>query len=212
LITPIELTRLVLPEMLDRGYGRIINISAIAGRVGFPLTEAYAAGKDGLIAFSRVLRTDYRSAGISASAIVLGAVKDAGLGQRTLDEIGLEANTAFMVKPEKVAKAVVRAIERDKPETVVMRGPGRLLKALMDLFPALGETMNRMSGAEKLMGRSPTTAKRCTRGAWRPNRVSEARVRARVAAPGRRAGSRRASDRCSGRRPRASRERARRVR
>jgi hypothetical protein len=33
-----------------------------------------------------------------------------------------------------------------------MRGPGRLLKALMDLFPALGETMNRMSGAEKLMG------------------------------------------------------------
>lgn len=138
--------------MLDRGYGRIINISAIAGRVGFPLTEAYAAGKDGLIAFSRVLRTDYRSAGISASAIVLGAVKDAGLGQRTLDEIGLEANTAFMVKPEKVAKAVVRAIERDKPETVVMRGPGRLRKALMDLFPALGETMNRMSGAEKLMG------------------------------------------------------------
>jgi short-subunit dehydrogenase len=138
--------------MLERGYGRIINISAIAGRVGFPFTEAYAAGKDGLIAFSRVLRNDYRTTGVSASAIVLGAVKDAGLGQRTLDETGLKASTAFMVKPEKVAGAVVRAIDKDRAEIVVMPGPGRLLKALMDLSPGLGRAMNRISGAEKLMG------------------------------------------------------------
>jgi uncharacterized protein len=141
----------LLPQMLERRYGRIVNISAIAGRVGFPFTEAYAAGKDGLIAFSRVLRNDYRSAGVSASAIVLGAVRDAGLGQRTLDETGLKANTAFMVKPEKVARAVVRAIERDQAEIVVMPGPGRLMKALMDLFPGFGPAMNRISGAEKLM-------------------------------------------------------------
>jgi short-subunit dehydrogenase len=152
LITPIELSRLLLPGMLERGYGRIVNISAIAGRVGFPLTEAYAASKDGLIAFSRVIRNDYRRAGVSASAVILGAVKDAGLGQRTLDDTGLTANTAFMVKPERVANAVVRAIEKDKAEIVVMPGPGRLLKALMDLFPGLGPAMNRMSGAGKLMG------------------------------------------------------------
>jgi short-subunit dehydrogenase len=151
LLTPIELSRLLLPQMLDRGYGRIVNISAIAGRVGFPFTEAYAASKDGLIGFSRVLRNDYRDTGVSASAIVLGAVRDAGLGQRTLDETGLEASTAFMVKPERVAKAVVRAIEKDKAEIVVMRGPGRVLKALMDLFPGLGAALNRISGSEKLM-------------------------------------------------------------
>jgi short-subunit dehydrogenase len=151
LLTPIELSRLLLPQMLDRGYGRIVNISAIAGRVGFPFTEAYAASKDGLIAFSRVLRNDYRDTGVSASAIVLGAVRDAGLGQRTLDETGLEASTAFMVKPERVAKAVVCAIEKDKAEIVVMRGPGRVLKALMDLFPGLGAALNRISGSEKLM-------------------------------------------------------------
>ena len=151
LLTPIELSRLLLPQMLDRGYGRIVNISAIAGRVGFPFTEAYAASKDGLIGFSRVLRNDYRDTGVSASAIVLGAVRDAGLGQRTLDETGLEASTAFMVKPERVAKAVVCAIEEDKAEIVVMRGPGRVLKALMDLFPGLGAALNRISGSEKLM-------------------------------------------------------------
>src|SRR5438067_5355738 len=105
LITPIELSHLLLPGMLERGYGRIINISSIAGRVGFPYTEAYAASKDGLIAFSRVLRNDYRRDGVSASAIVLGAVKNTGLGQRTLDELGLKTKTAFMVTPDKVAKS-----------------------------------------------------------------------------------------------------------
>ena len=152
LITPIALARLLLPAMLERGYGRIINISSIAGRVGFPFTEAYAASKDGLIAFSRVLRNDYRRAGVSATAIVLGAVKDAGLGQRTLDELDLQTNTSFMVTPEKVAKTVVRAIEKDKAEIVLMPGPGRLLKALMDLYPGFGPTMNRISGGEKFMG------------------------------------------------------------
>ena len=152
LTAPIALTHLVLPGMLARGRGHIVNISAMAGRVSFPFTEAYAASKDGLIAFSRVLRNDYRRAGVSATAIVLGAVKDAGLGQRTLDELDLQTNTSFMVTPEKVAKTVVRAIEKDKAEIVLMPGPGRLLKALMDLYPGFGPTMNRISGGEKFMG------------------------------------------------------------
>src|SRR5438552_4164310 len=97
LIAPIQLTHLLLPQMLERGYGRIVNISSLAGHVGFPFTEAYGAGKDGLIAFSRVFRNDYRKTGVSASAVILGAVKNAGLGHRTLEETGLESNTAFMV-------------------------------------------------------------------------------------------------------------------
>jgi short-subunit dehydrogenase len=151
LIAPIELTHQVLPGMLDRGYGRIINISSLAGHVGFPNTEAYAASKDGLIAFSRVLRNDYRQGGVSASAIILGAVKNAGLGQRTLDELDAKTNTAFMVGPEKVARAVLRAIEKDKAEIVVMPGPGRLLKALMDFFPGFGPAITRISGGDTFM-------------------------------------------------------------
>jgi short-subunit dehydrogenase len=151
LIAPIELTHQLLPGMLERGYGRIINISSLAGHVGFPYTEAYAASKDGLIAFSRVLRNDYRRGGVSASAIILGAVKNAGLGQRTLDELEAKTNTAFMVGPEKVARAVLRAIDKDKAEIVVMPGPGRVIKALMDLFPGFGPAMTRISGGDKFM-------------------------------------------------------------
>jgi short-subunit dehydrogenase len=153
LIAPVELSHLLLPQMLERGYGHIVNVSSLAGHVGFPYTEAYAAAKDGLIAFSRVLRNDYRSSGVSASALILGAVKDAGIGQRTLDETGIASNNAFMVKPEKVARAVVRAIERDKAELVVMPGPGRLLKALLDFSPGFGAKMNRLAGAETVMSK-----------------------------------------------------------
>src|SRR5437879_864325 len=101
--------------MLERGYGRIVNISSLAGRVGFPFTEAYAAAKDGLIAFSRVLRNDYRTTGVSASSVVLGAVKGTGIGQRTLDETGLTSSTAFMVD----------RIESPEPSCARSRGTAR---------------------------------------------------------------------------------------
>jgi short-subunit dehydrogenase len=55
--------------MLQRGYGRIVNISSPAGHTSFPYTEAYAAAKDGLTAFSRVLHSDYRNTGVSATSV-----------------------------------------------------------------------------------------------------------------------------------------------
>lgn len=153
LIAPIRLTHRVLPGMLARGRGHIVNISSIAGRVGFPYTEAYAAAKDGLIGFSRVLRNDYRARGVSASAVILGAIRGAGQGQRTSDEMGEGMPRAGTSTPEAVAAAVVDAIRRDRAEIVVMPGPGRLLKALLDLFPALGGALNRASGANATMAR-----------------------------------------------------------
>ena len=56
LIAPVALSHATLPGMLRRGRGHIVNISAMAGRVSFPYTEVYAAAKDGLIGFTRVLR------------------------------------------------------------------------------------------------------------------------------------------------------------
>ena len=151
LATPLLLSRLLLPGMLDRGYGRIVNISSLAGHVSFPYTETYAAAKDGLNAFSRVLRSDYRSAGVTATSLILGAVKDVGFGARTLAETGLTANTSFAAKPEKVAAATLRAIDKGKAEIVVNPGPGRLLKALMDYSPGMGPMINRLTGADRLM-------------------------------------------------------------
>lgn len=146
LLAPLELTRLVLPGMLERGQGHVVNVSALAGRMGFPFTEAYAAAKDGLIAFTRVLRSDYRERGVSASTLVLGIVRGAGQSQRLSDDAGTKV-PALSIPAEVVGRAVVRAVREDRAEMVLMPGPGRLLKALMDLFPGFGPWLNRSSGA-----------------------------------------------------------------
>ncbi|HEY1421575.1 MAG TPA: SDR family NAD(P)-dependent oxidoreductase [Candidatus Dormibacteraeota bacterium] len=153
LVAPMELTRLLLPGMLERGSGHVVNISSIAGRVGFPYTEAYAAAKDGLIGFTRVLRNDYRGRGVSASVIVLGAIRGAGQGQRTSDEVGLAMSGMGTSPARSVGRAVLSAIREDRAEIVVMPGPGRLMKALMDLFPSMGSAMNRMLRADQTMRR-----------------------------------------------------------
>jgi short-subunit dehydrogenase len=145
---PIELTRLLLPGMLQRKRGHIVNVSSMGGRIGFPYTEVYSAAKDGLIAFTRVLRADYRKVGVSSSVLILGSIGGAGVGERTMKEMHLEMSgmdKAFLSPAEAVARATVKSIRRDKTEIVILPGPGRLLRALMDLFPGMGRVMGQMA-------------------------------------------------------------------
>lgn len=90
LTSAVMLSRLLLPDMLARERGHIVNISSMAGRTSFPYTEAYAAAKDGLIGFTRVLRADYRRRGVSGSTLILGPVGGAGIGARTAEEVGIK--------------------------------------------------------------------------------------------------------------------------
>jgi short-subunit dehydrogenase len=153
LMAPIELTHLLLPGMLERGRGHSVNVSSIAGYVGFPYTEAYAAAKSGLIGFTRTLRADYRGSGISASTLILGAIGGAGFGVRAERETGVKAPSFPLPHARTVGKATVRAIKRDKAEIVIFPGPGRLMKALWDFFPGMGPSMNRLAGVEGVMER-----------------------------------------------------------
>jgi short-subunit dehydrogenase len=150
LIAPVALSRAALDGMLSRGRGHIVNISAMAGRVSFPYTEVYAAAKDGIIGFTRVLRSDYHARGVSASVLILGAIRDVGQGQRMLDEAGMKT-PRFLSPAQAVARAVIKVVSKDKTELVVMPGPGRLMRAIMDYFPGLGPFMNRAVGANASM-------------------------------------------------------------
>jgi hypothetical protein len=48
-------------------------------------------------------------------------------------------------------RAVIKAVTKDRTEVVVMPGPGRLMRAIMDYFPGLGPAMNRAAGANASM-------------------------------------------------------------
>ena len=68
----LRLTRGVLPEMLERGWGRIINIGSDAGRVGSSLESVYSGAKGGVIAFTKTIARETARNGITANAVCPG--------------------------------------------------------------------------------------------------------------------------------------------
>ena len=64
LVAPMRLARLVLPRMRERGEGRIVNVSSVAGRLSTPLMGWYCASKHGLEAVTDALRMEVEPDGI----------------------------------------------------------------------------------------------------------------------------------------------------
>ena len=67
-------TRAFLPGMLERGWGRVINVASVAGRRGGRYIAAYVASKHAQIGFTKALAAEVASAGITANAICPGYV------------------------------------------------------------------------------------------------------------------------------------------
>ena len=72
LMGPIRVCRAVLPDLLARGWGRIINIASDAGRVGSSNESIYSAAKGGLIAITKTLAREYATHGVTVNAVSPG--------------------------------------------------------------------------------------------------------------------------------------------
>ena len=91
----------VLPGMLGRGEGIIINVASVAAVKPFPGNGAYGAAKAGLRMLTQVLREEVRDSGIRVSAVLPGATStDLWRGA------GDEFDRSVMIKPQSVARAV----------------------------------------------------------------------------------------------------------
>ena len=109
-------TRALLPEMLERGAGTIVNVGSVAGRKAFPENGAYSAAKFGLRGFHEVLTEEVRGTGVRAS-LVEPAATDTSLWN-SLDpdsDPGLP-NRSAMLNASDVAEAVLFVATR--PEGV----------------------------------------------------------------------------------------------
>ncbi len=138
LVAVVHLTKLLLPGMVERGVGKIVNNASISGYAWFPTATTYAAGKTGVVAFSEALRRELAGTGVDVLHLVtpgiatdmLDATKE--LYGRHLDTSGWEEQS-----PEDWAEKVVRAIEQDDHvlgpggklalAKLASRGPAQLL-------------------------------------------------------------------------------------
>jgi short-subunit dehydrogenase len=134
LLAPLLLTRQILPDMLERGDGHIVNISSLAGRTGMPYAVAYAASKAGLAQWSLSLRTELADRGVKVSIVSPGFVGDAGVFARRKKNPPGSLGTS---RPTQVARAVIKALETNAAEIVVNPRPARLLMGLQAVSPEL---------------------------------------------------------------------------
>ncbi len=153
----VQLTRAVLPGMLERGRGRIVNVSSMAGKVPVPFSSVYAASKHALNGFTASLRAELRGTGVHAGVVCPGFVSETGLWAG----IGIKAPLVMReVSPRSVAAAVRRVI-RGAPEVLVPPGPARPFVVLGELFPRAAEALARASGIQaKLEERARITLSR----------------------------------------------------
>lgn len=153
LTAPMQLTRLVLPHMLRRGEGHIVNIASLAGMVGTPYEATYTGTKAGMIGFSRSLYLEMRTEGhpIGVSVICPGFVGGAGMYQNAANLSGAKAPFMVGIVPvEKVARGVVHAIKNDEPEVILSGMPVKPFVVLQSLAPRLTARMSGVLGVPQL--------------------------------------------------------------
>jgi short-subunit dehydrogenase len=143
LVAPLVLARLVLPAMLERGSGHVVNVSSLSGKKGSPFVSTYAATKAGLDQWTSGVRAELRGTGVSASAICPGFIADTGMFAAYRERAPWIAGETT---PEKVAAAVVRSIRNDIQEIIVSPGPTRALPIFNAVSPELTSRVLRAAG------------------------------------------------------------------
>ncbi len=101
--------RAVIPEMVERGYGRIVNVSSIAGKEGNPMAGAYSASKAAVIAMTKAIGKDLARTGVLVNCVAPAVVDTPILDGITDEHIGYMVDRipmGRMGEPEEVAALI----------------------------------------------------------------------------------------------------------
>jgi NADP-dependent 3-hydroxy acid dehydrogenase YdfG len=130
----------VLPHMIERKSGHIVNVASAAGLIAMPANAAYCATKFGIVGLSEVLRAELARHNIGVTVICpAGIVTEFEKNARVKGWSKFKPGNfvkSYGRTPEGVAKKIVSAIEKDK-FLVIIGAEARLLYAIKRFFPRL---------------------------------------------------------------------------
>ncbi|MDZ4308336.1 SDR family NAD(P)-dependent oxidoreductase [Allopontixanthobacter sp.] len=126
LMAPIALTQALLPHMAERGSGKLVFISSVAGKVGVPLRTAYCAAKHGLIGYADALRAELSTTGVDVHVIAPGSVAT-DVSRNALEASGAKRGVSDPVidngiPPDEAAAEILAGIAAGQREIIVARG------------------------------------------------------------------------------------------
>lgn len=119
LIAPILLTKAVVPVMLTRRQGVIINVGSVAGRIAAATMSIYNTTKFGLDGFSDALRRELGPHGISVCVIYPGGVAGTEFGRDRPVQLGVTTPAWLRLSTEEVAHAIVGLADHPRPHLVL---------------------------------------------------------------------------------------------
>ncbi|GBG15912.1 short-chain dehydrogenase [Novimethylophilus kurashikiensis] len=125
-LAPMHLTRMLLPQMQQRGSGRIVNVGSIFGSIGFAYFTSYSASKFAMRGFSESLRRELEGTGIGVTYVAPRFTRtpiNNSAVNRMAEAVGMNADD-----PKVVASLILRAIAQDRndcylgwPESLFVR-------------------------------------------------------------------------------------------
>ncbi len=154
LVSAMLLTRALLPGMLERKRGHIVNIASGAGKVGVPFAVAYAASKHGLVGFTNSLRCEFEKSPVSFSVVCPALVSETGMYARWEVRGAKAPKIVGRASPAKVADVVVACIRKNRSEVLVNTPPVRPLVVLANIAPGLTPRLMRTLGYSRMFERA----------------------------------------------------------
>lgn len=135
----VAMTKAVLPEMLKRQLGLIVNISSIVGKVGVPLRSAYSASKHAIHGFFDAARAELWSDGIRVLNVCPGFIRTE-VSRNALTADGSKHNkmdeaTDQGISAEECANQIIKAIQKEKDEVIIAGKREKQAVFLKRFFP-----------------------------------------------------------------------------
>lgn len=152
LLSVMEITRLLLPIMLRRCSGHIVNIASVAGKKGVAYNSVYSASKAGLILWTDAIRQELAGTDVNISVICPGYVSKVGMTINTSIPV---PQLAGISTPTKVANAVIKSLKQNQAEVIVNQNQvteslTKLIFVIGQIYPEFIDTIYRLIGVVKL--------------------------------------------------------------
>lgn len=143
--------RAVLPRMIERGSGHVVNVASTAGKVGVEGGSGYCSMKHAVVGLSESVRAELRGKGIGISVVMPGPVNtELAKGIAKVPIVGL-------IEPEQVAAAVLDAVGTKRFEVFVPRSAGVVLRTFPAMPRRLRDRLERTLGFHRSFTQIDTT-------------------------------------------------------
>jgi NAD(P)-dependent dehydrogenase (short-subunit alcohol dehydrogenase family) len=165
----VHATLAVLPSMIERGGGRIANVTSIGGKVSVPWLLPYTSAKFAAVGFSEGLRAELAGTGVQVTTVVPGLMRTGSFlaayfkGDRAALEYSLFAplsgTPATTVSAERAARRIVAALRRGDPEITLglhaklaARAAGIAPGAVQTALSLVARALPDVHGTERVRG------------------------------------------------------------